>query len=83
MAVFVLVIGNHSLDDCTENCTCDNTANIMTMMIILARTRIEPIAPAMVIATDICKYAGTPLRNPYIAALWIVSPRAVQYASRA
>ncbi|WP_247880496.1 hypothetical protein [Ochrobactrum sp. Q0168] len=57
VAVFVLVVRNHPLNNRTEHSTRDDTANIMTMMIILARTRIKSITATVVIATHICKYA--------------------------
>jgi len=75
--MLVPTICNHSLNDRAEHSTRYDTAYIMTVMIILARTWIKPIATTVVITANICKYTGATLSNPYVAALRIISPRAI------
>ncbi|MBA8862855.1 hypothetical protein FHW19_004607 [Ochrobactrum anthropi] len=82
VAMLVSAICDHSFNDSAENSSPYDTAYIMTVMIILACTWVKSIAATMVIAPHVGKHTRTPLRDPDIAALRIISPGAIQYTRR-
>ncbi|MBA8862870.1 hypothetical protein FHW19_004622 [Ochrobactrum anthropi] len=75
--VFLRMIRQHSFNNRSQYRARYDPADIMASVIVLACSRIKPVATTVMIATDICKHTRTPLSDPYIAAFRVVSPRAV------
>ncbi|OHV83714.1 hypothetical protein LCM4573_06305 [Rhizobium sp. LCM 4573] len=83
MVVLVFAVFGNSLNDRSKHCARDDATDIVTTMIVHARTRIEAITAAIVIAANVSKHARASLSDPDILAIWIVSPGAVQNAGSA
>ncbi|OAB84189.1 hypothetical protein A4G21_07545 [Brucella intermedia] len=75
--VLLRMIRQHSFNNRSQYRARYYPANIMASVIVLACSRIKPVATTVMIATHIRKHTRTPLSHPYIAAFRVVSPCAV------